>query len=183
MVTKMSLAPKGVRVYLRPILESDIEDFCVWFSDDEVVHFLGMKPLPRDKVEAMFNQLMNDSNGVYFGIIKKDEEKERIIGYVFLAHISKSHRVAREFGIVIGDKDLWRHGYGSEAARLMLKYGFKSLKLHRIELLVLDFNERALHMYRKLGFVEEGVQREARLIDGEWHNVTIMSMLEQEFKM
>jgi len=46
-----------------------------------------MKPLSRDKAKTMFNQLLNDPNGVYFGIIKKDDEE--IIGYVFLAHIMK----------------------------------------------------------------------------------------------
>jgi RimJ/RimL family protein N-acetyltransferase len=100
-----------------------------------------MKPLSGDKAKIMFNQLLNEQNGVYFSIIKKDNEG--IIGYVLLAHILKSHKVAREFGIVIGDKKLWGHGYGSEATKLILEYGFKNLKLHRIELLVLDSNERA----------------------------------------
>jgi RimJ/RimL family protein N-acetyltransferase len=123
--------------------------------------------------------LLNDLNGVYFGIIKKDEK--RIIGYVFLAHILISHRVAREFGIVVGDKKLWGTGFGSEATKLLLEYGFKHLKLHRVELIALDFNKRAQHMYRKMGFVKEGTQREARLVKGKWHNVVTMSMLEQEF--
>lgn len=127
----------------------------------------------------MFHQLLNDPNGVYRGIVKKDDE--RIIGYVFLAHILRSHRVAREFGIVIGDKKLWGHGYGSETTKLMLEYGFKQLKLHRIELIVLDSNERALHMYRNLGFVEEGVQREARLIEDKWHDVISLGILEKEY--
>lgn len=174
----MSLILEGERIYLRNLMESDVDNFCGWYSDGQVTRFLGMKPLSRDKAKAMFNQLLNDPDGIYFGIIRKDEK--RIIGYVFLAHISKNLRVAREFGIVIGDKNLWGQGYGSQAARLILEYGFKHLKLHRIQLIVLDLNERALHIYRKLGFVDEGVQREARLVDGKWYNVVMMSMLEQE---
>ena len=119
----------GERIYLRPLQESDLIEFCEWYSDDQVTKFLGMKPLSEEKAKAMLNQLLNDPNGVYFGIIKKDEE--RIIGYVFLAHILKSHRVARELGIVIGNKNLWGHGYGREATNLLLEYGFKKLKLHR----------------------------------------------------
>ena len=103
------------------------------------------------------------------------------MGYVFLAHILESHRVAREFGIVIGNKNLWGQGYGKEATKFILEHGFRHLKLHRIQLIVLDFNERALHLYQKLGFVEEGIQREARLVDGKWHDVVMMSILEQEF--
>ncbi len=77
---------------------------------------------------------------------------------------------------------MWDHGYGSEATNLLLEYGFKTLKLHRIQLLVLDFNKRVQQLYRNLGFVEEGVQRETRLVDGEWHDVILMSMLEKEYK-
>jgi len=176
----MSLVLESKRIYLRPLQKSDVGDFSLWYSESHVTRFLGMKPLPRDEAKALFNQLLDDPHGTYFGIIEKLEK--RIIGYVFLAQILKSHRVAREFGIVIGDKSLWGHGYGGEAAKLMLEYGFKHLKLHRIQLIVLDFNERALHMYRKIGFVEEGIQREARLVDGKWRNVIMMGMLEQEFK-
>jgi len=170
----------GERLYLRPLQESNSEDFYTWFSDDQVTRFITMKPLPKDEARALFNSLLNDPKGVYFAIIKKDEE--RAIGYIFLADILKSHRVALEFGIVIGDKNLWGHGYGSEATKLLLEYGFKRLNLHRIQLLVLDFNKRARNMYGKLGFVEEGVQREGRLVDGKWHDVVLMGMLEKEYE-
>ena len=176
----MSSVLEGERVYLRPLQESDVEAFSLWYRDGQVTRFLGMKPLSRDTAKALFDQLLNDPNGIYFGIIKKREE--RIIGYVFLAHILKSHRVAREFGIVIGDKNLWGHGYGSEATKLILDYGFKHLKLHRIQLIVLDFNERARYMYQKLGFIEEGIQREALLVNAKWHNVIMMGILEKEFE-
>ena len=171
----------GEHIDLRPLKEEDFEDFCVWYNDEEITRHLGMKPLSRNKAKLQFNQLLNDQNGVYFGIIKKDEG--RVIGYVFLTDILKSHRVAQEFGIVIGDRNLWGRGYGSEAIKLILKYGFKHLKLHGIQLKVLDFNKRAQHLYRKLGFAEEGSQREARLVDGKWHNVLLMGMLEKEFEI
>ena len=83
-------------------------------------------------------------------------------------------------GIVIGDKDPCGHGYGSEATKLMLEYGFRKLGLHRIELLVLDFNQRARYMYKKSGFAQEGTLREARLVDGNWHDIILMSVLERE---
>jgi len=175
----MGLVIGGERIYLRPLHESDLEDFYIWYKDSQVTKFLGMKPLTRGKARALLRRLLNDSNGVYFTIIKKDEK--RTIGYVFLADILKSHKVALELGIVIGDKDLWGQRYGSEAIKLAIGYGFKRLKLHRIQLIVLDFNKRARHTYRKLGFVEEGVQREARLVGGRWHDVIMMGMLKKEY--
>lgn len=86
----------------------------------------------------------------------------------------------KEFGIVI-DETCWGRGYGSDGTRLLLTYGFQQLKLHRIELLVLDDNDRARRMYRNLGFVDEGIRREACLIDGEWHDVIMMGLLETEW--
>ncbi len=175
----MSAALDGEGVYLRPLRESDVEDFCAWFSDEQVTRFLGMEPLSEDRAKELFDQVLNDPSGVYYGIVKRDGEK--IIGYVFLAQILKSHRVAREFGIVIGDKTQWGLGHGGEAARLMLGFGFKHMKLHKIELLTMDFNERARRVFMKLGFKEEGVHRESRLVDGEWRDVISMGILEKEY--
>jgi len=170
----------GEHVYPRPLQKGDAEEFVLWFGDLEVTRFLGMEPLTRDKATMWFNELLRDSTGQYFGIVKENDKK--LIGYTFLTGISERHKIAKEFGIVIGDKEEWGKGYGTEATRLMLEYGFSVLKLHRIQLLVLDFNRRALRMYRKLGFVREGIQREARSVNDEWHDVIMMSMLEKEFQ-
>ena len=142
--------------------------------------YLGMMPLSGDKAEDSFRKLMTEPDGEYFGIVKKSDAS--LIGYIFLAGIMKSHKVAREFGIVIGNEENWGQGYGSKASKLILDYGFSNLGLHRVELLVLEFNKRAQRVYEKLGFVVEGLQREARLIDDKWHNVVQMSLLEGEIK-
>ena len=175
----LSLIIDGEKLYLRLLQKEDVEEFYTWYSDAQITRFVGMKPLSQDRAKTLFYYLLNDPNGIYFGIVKKDDGK--IIGYIFLARIFKSHKIAREFGIIIGDKNQWGQGYGSEATELILDYGFQHLNLHRIQLLVLDFNERALHMYRKLGFIEEGIQREARIVDDKWDNVIMMSLLEHEF--
>ena len=161
-------------------MESDVDDYCRWYSIPDVTRFLGMRPLSRDKAEASFNKIVSEPVGEYFGITKKSDGS--LIGYIFLTGILKSHRVAREIGIVIGDPEDWGHGYGTEATTLIIDYGFRELNLHRVELLVLDFNKRAKRVYEKLGFVVEGVQREARLIDDQWHDVVQMSILEGEYQ-
>lgn len=169
---------EGTKVSLRRLLESDLIGYCRWYGNPEVTSFLGMKPLSRDKAEASFNQIVSEPVGEYFGITKNSDGS--LIGYIFLTGILKSHRVARELGIVIGDPEDWGHGYGTEATRLILDYGFRELNLHRVELLVLDYNQRARRVYEKLGFVFEGVQREARWIDDQWRDVIQMSLLEGE---
>jgi RimJ/RimL family protein N-acetyltransferase len=73
-------------------------------------------------------------------------------------------------------------GYGSEAMRLMLDYGFGILNLHRIELDVFAFNERAIRAYEKLGFQKEGIKRDCLFYEYEYHDAIIMSILADEFK-
>jgi RimJ/RimL family protein N-acetyltransferase len=63
---------------------------------------------------------------------------------------------AAEFGIVIGDKNYWSRGYGTDAVTTLTGFGFGELNLQRIWLRVFDFNTRAIRCYEKSGFVLEG---------------------------
>lgn len=70
---------------------------------------------------------------------------------------------------------------GTEASRLILGYGFETLRLHRIELDVYGFNPRAQHVYEKVGFVLEGVKRDAFCFDGQYVDEIPMSILDHEW--
>jgi RimJ/RimL family protein N-acetyltransferase len=84
------------------------------------------------------------------------------------------------FRIMIGPRGRDR-GFGTEATRLTVGYGFDHLGLHRIELLVYCFNPRARHVYEKVGFVTEGVLRHALRWADEWVDATVMSILAPEW--
>ncbi|KMW57584.1 putative acetyltransferase [Candidatus Rhodobacter oscarellae] len=73
-------------------------------------------------------------------------------------------------------------GHGTTAGRLLLSHGFDTLGLHRIGCRVLAFNARAIASYRKLGFVEEGREREAAQIGDEWHDDVMMGLLARDFE-
>ncbi|SDW71287.1 Acetyltransferase (GNAT) family protein [Marininema mesophilum] len=64
----------------------------------------------------------------------------------------------------------------------MLEYAFGVLNLHRVELDVFSYNERAIHVYEKLGFKKEGILRESLFYDHQYHDSIIMSMLEKEYR-
>lgn len=68
-------------------------------------------------------------------------------------------------------------GYGPEATRLLLRYAFDEVSLHRVHLEVFEFNERAFRSYEKCGFVLEGRMRQSLRWDGEWHDTLIMAAL------
>ena len=96
-------------------------------------------------------------DNVRFTIYEK--ETLRPLGTTALYGVSHFHRTA-EFGIMIGEKDCWGQGYGTETARLMLDYGFRRLGLHNIMLRVFSVNERAVRAYLRAGFQEIGWRRE-----------------------
>jgi len=85
-------------------------------------------------------------------------------------------------GIVIGEKACWNKGYGQDATKLLLDYGFNLLNLNNIMLGVFSFNERAVNCYRKVGFKEIGRRRQARIIGGKKFDVILMDILAEEFE-
>jgi len=84
-------------------------------------------------------------------------------------------------GIVIGEKGYWGKGYGQDAVRLLLDYGFNLLNLNSVMLGTFSFNQRAIHCYKKVGFKEIGRRRQARIIAGTAYDNVLMDILAEEF--
>jgi len=67
-----------------------------------------------------------------------------------------NNKAEAEFGIMIGDRDYWDKGYGTDAVTTMLNYIFRQTKLDRIYLKTLDLNQRAHRCFEKCGFTPCG---------------------------
>lgn len=72
-------------------------------------------------------------------------------------------------------------GIGRDAFELLLNYAFNELNFHRLSLRVFSFNRRAITLYKKLGFKEEGIMREAFYRSGQWHDIHMMGILKGEY--
>jgi len=170
----------GDRVYLRPIEQEDLSLTQKWINDPEI-RILEGEVLPKsmqDEKEWLEN-LYKDKSRVWFVVALKDSDKT--IGTGGFLRIDYIWRAA-DLSIMIGEKGEWGKGYGTEAIRLLLNYGFKSLNFHRISLGVFDFNKRAIRAYEKAGFKKEGVLRDGYFCDSKYHDVIMMSILEDEFR-
>jgi len=172
----------GERVRLRAIEREDIPRFVEWLNDPEVIAGLLVSlPMSMADETRWFEGLGSRAPEARpLAIDIREAGGWRHIGSTGLEGILWTNRTA-EFGILIGEKSLWNQGYGTEATRLMVKHGFETLNLNRIFLHVYETNPRAMRAYEKVGFVREGIMREARYINGVYINVVLMSILRSEW--
>ncbi len=173
---------KGNHVHLGPLKKEYIPTFLKWFNDPEITQFLDVHaPMTFEAELEWFNNASKQQNPITFLIHFNDPDVPRLIGNCAI-HISQTNRVGT-LGIVIGEKDCWGKGYGTEALKLLIEYGFNTFDLHRVELQTYGFNERAFKSYLKVGFREEGRRREAIFANGEYHDAIMMGLLRSEWKL
>lgn len=173
----------GERIRLRAPERKDIPVFVKWFNDPEVTETLfNYLPMSLADEEQWFeNMLKRPMREHPLSAEIKEGEDWRMIGNIGMMGFDDVARSA-EIGIVIGEKDYWNQGYGTEMMRLMLKHCFETLNLNRVMLRVYAYNERAKHVYQKIGFVYEGTMREALYRNGKYSDVHIMSILRKEWE-
>ena len=104
----------------------------------------------------------------------------KLLGHCGLYYIDWIHRFG-EFGIYIGDDDFRSGGYGSDALRTLIGYGFNDLNLNKIWCEVYDNND-ALKVYEHIGFVYEGKMRQNYFNEGKYWDAHILSMLKEEYE-
>lgn len=101
------------------------------------------------------------------------------VGYTIIAGLKEANKAIELRRIVIVEKG---KGLGRAAIQLFKKYVFEELKAHRLWLDVREYNDRARHLYKTSGFVEEGLIRECILLKDQFVSHYIMSILAQEYK-
>jgi diamine N-acetyltransferase len=167
-------------VGLGPIRRDLIPLYMKWINDFEVTRGLLINPpMTLEQEEAWYERASKAEGHVLFGVFELPSM--RPIGNVGLHDIDHFNRTA-EFGIVIGEKDCWNKGYGTEATTLMLDYGFTALGLHNIILQVYGYNEYAHRAYLRAGFREMGRRREAKRMAGRAYDIIYMDCLAADFK-
>jgi len=171
---------RGEEVLLRPLRESDLEESLrVWTP--ELRHMYGgsltspQRPTLADKRRS-FERIQRGERGHIFAV----EADGRYIGFANIEVTSEENERAK-YRIAIENPEYWGKGYGTEATRLMLRYAFETLGLHRVEVRAADYNTRAIRCYEKCGFRLEGIERDSFFVDGEWHDDWVMAALRDEW--
>lgn len=171
----------GKLVELSPIdLDKDLEVWEAWNRDSDYLRLLD--DFPANQYSAAFMKgWFDDEDTMDTLFIIRSIKDQKPIGFIELAGYDWVARNAW-VGIAIGDPDYRSKGYGTEAMTLMLKYAFRAQNLHRVNLGVFSFNQRAIRCYEKSGFKYEGLERECVYKeDKRWDN-HLMGVLQTEWE-
>ena len=177
-----SMLLRGSRVRLTALTQSDLPTVVQWHQNPEFLRLFDALPA-YPKTEAALAQWLDDTHkstdAFLFAVRSLDNDE--LIGYVELDGILWTHRVSG-VSIAIGEAKQWGKGYGYEVMQLVLRFAFDELNLHRIQLTVFSYNERATALYEKLGFQREGVHREHLQRDGRRYDMYLYGLLRSEWE-
>lgn len=169
----------GERVFLRPYNESDLEFLYQGLYIQETRRLTGLKKVySKEFMAEYFSKISKDDSRIFLVIVDKSTNEP--IGDVELNYIDLLSR-SSYIRVQISNDRFLSKGYGTEAMKLLLDYGFGVYDLHRIELEVYSYNSRAIRAYEKLGFKQEGIKRESIYYNYEYHDTIIMGLLKSEF--
>ncbi|MFI6919767.1 GNAT family N-acetyltransferase [Nonomuraea spiralis] len=169
---------KGERVTLLPVGPEHVEGLFTLVSDPEVARLTGSHgEIDHEAARQWYTTRGDHADRLDLAIMAGDE----YVGEIVLNELNR-HNLSCNLRIALLGSRVFGKGYGTEAIELLLDHAFATTPLHRISLGVYAFNDRARHVYKKIGFVEEGVLRDDLLWDGEWHDAVTMSVLRPEWQ-
>ena len=173
---------QGKLVRLTALVKDDLPTFSAWYEDAGFSRLLDAVPAAPKSEEQWgkwLEKTEKDKDSFIFAI--RLTEGNDLVGYLELDGILWNHRNCW-LGIGLGQRENWGKGYGREAMELALKFAFHELNLHRVQLSVFSYNQRANTLYQKLGFTREGVFREHLERDGQRFDMYLFGLLRSEWE-
>ena len=166
---------KEAGIYLRPMTYDDTERIVRWRNTDEVrKNFIYQALFTRESHEHWIRTKVETGDVVQMIICEM--ETDHPVGSVYVRDIDPIHHKA-EYGIFIGESGARGKGYGTAAAKLMVRYCFEEMKLHRLFLRVYAENIQAIRSYEKAGFEREALLKDDVCIGGKYRNIVLMGIL------
>jgi ribosomal-protein-alanine N-acetyltransferase len=167
------------RLILLPLgLDFCTQEYVNWLNDSIVNKYLETVGNYTKESLKDFLKDVEQKNILFWAILVKSENKH--IGNIKIDPINHRHRVG-EYGILMGDKDEWGKGYAEEASKLVIAYCFNELSLRKIVLGVVHKNLNAIKLYKKLGFVQEGLYKKHGVYDSEYCDIIRMAIFNLKY--
>ena len=175
----MKYFPKliGSRIYLSPMCIDDAPIYVKWLNNKLVSENVGLDG-KTITLESEVKWIRKNQNKYYFAIVLK--ENNELVGNISFNNIDLIHRSAT-LNIMIGEEEKRGQGYGKEAIKLLLEYGFNNLNLNNVMLKVYSFNRGAIKMYESLGFKKFGTRHNSYYFKGKFYDEIQMEILKEEY--
>ncbi|MDQ3019435.1 MAG: GNAT family N-acetyltransferase [Bacteroidota bacterium] len=172
----------GEKIYLSPLTKEDIsQGYVSWLNDAEVCRHNSHATFPNTvtKTLSYLQSIEKSKTEIVFAIRwKKNNEHIGNISFKNLNWVSRSGEIA----ILIGEKNYWSKGVGSEAFKLLIEYGFNSLNLNRISSGLMTTNNGMIKICEKNRMKMEGLMREFLYKEGRYLDALIYSILLKDYK-
>ncbi|MDI6820775.1 MAG: GNAT family protein [Patescibacteria group bacterium] len=170
---------KGEKVILRPLRKNtDLEKALRWINDPEVNQYLSIYfPINDKKEEEWFDGLYKNDDNLPFAIETLDG---KFIGVIGLHRINWKDRVATT-GALIGEKDYWGKGYGTDAKMTLLNYAFNALNLRKICSAVIEYNKRSLRYSLHCGYKIEGCWKKQIFKKGKYWDEILLGIFRKDW--
>ena len=180
------------KIEVFPFIEGEVIDLvaqnskwaeliCKWRNDPNIRQYSrNAWPRSLDDVKRRFENIPNGHTRDYVGFIIYHKSDKRPIGDIGLNRIDWVSRNANIFAM-IGEPDYWGKGIVGEAAKLVLKYAFTELNLHKIKASVFTPKESSLRAAEKLGLNKEAITKEAMYVDGKYHDIHKWGLTKEEW--
>ncbi len=172
----------GERIYLREVRLLDVnENYYRWMNDQEITQYLESHYYPNsmESLQEYVKTRLGNPNEIFLAIVAKDNDKH--IGNIKLGPINWIHRIG-DIGIIIGERDFWGKGYATEAIKLMVKYAFGTLNLHKITSGCYLLNEGAIKAFQNAGFDKEGVRKKHGYYKGKYIDSVLFGLIKEEMQ-
>jgi RimJ/RimL family protein N-acetyltransferase len=173
---------RGDRVRLTAVDKGDLPTMAQWWADGDFLRLYDAVPA-YPKTEAQLAQRIDEGQKgdqiFLFGI--RPLASDELIGLLELDGIMWTHGTTY-LSIAIGPPGRRGQGLGHEAMQLGLRYAFQELNLHRVCVTVFSYNQPAIALYEKLGFVREGVHRQHLQRDGRRFDMFLYGLLRPEWE-
>jgi RimJ/RimL family protein N-acetyltransferase len=172
---------EGQVVGLRAIERADLPQLLAWRNRPEFRrYFREFRELGSAEQEQWYeSRVLRDPSTKMFAIV--DRNSGALLGACGLCYIDWVNRSA-DFSIYIGHDDLYVDKlYAVDAGRVLLRYGFGELGLHRVWSEIYDFDQTKRELLPSLGFTLDGRHRETHWAEGAWHDSLFYGILDREF--
>jgi RimJ/RimL family protein N-acetyltransferase len=159
------------------------ETYSRWHRDSEYWRLLASEAAYTNSIRAVKTHIEKEDEQAPPAsmFLIRTLGDDRVIGDVGLDPVRDGHGDTF-LGIGIGEREYWGKGYGSDAMRVILRYAFIELNLHRVSLNVFEYNPRAIRSYEKVGFKHEGRSRAVLHRAGRRWDLIFMGILRSEWE-